>query len=441
MRSTPDALRGELQPPTWLSPVGGAGRFDGTSALTGVVVVLLAIPSQLVFAPLGAAGSPAQLLGAALALWWVLVWLMGVWHGPHSFSWIRVSALALLTMALVSYVAAMTRPIDGVETRAADRALISLVAWIGVLLVAADGIPSEPRLDALLRRLTIGGGLYALLGLLQFVTGNPLVDRVSIPGLTANQDVVAVMSREGFARPASTAIHPIEFGVVMTLILPLALHYAVNREGRSRLSAWWPVVAIGLALPMSLSRSAILGSVVVLLVVLPGWQATQRRLAYGAMLAGAMFLYVAVPGLIGTITKLFVRIGNDGSARSRTDSYDLAWEFVSQSPWVGRGLATFLPRYRILDNQYLGLLIELGFIGLTVTLSFLLISLFTGWMTFRTSTDPVRGSLARSLTAGVAAGAAGFATFDAFAFPQVPTLLFLLIGCVAALSRLSHEVT
>ena len=50
---------------------------DGTAVLTGFLVLLLAIPSQLVVVSVGSAGTPAQIYGVLLFLWWVCSRLMG----------------------------------------------------------------------------------------------------------------------------------------------------------------------------------------------------------------------------------------------------------------------------------------------------------------------------------------------------------------------------
>jgi len=407
-------------------------RGDGTAALTGYLVLLLAIPSQLVVASVGSAGTPAQIYGVLLFLWWLSSRLMGRTQQGGSRD-LRI-ALGLFAVAiLVSYVIATTRPIEAVELRSADRGLISLVAWIGVALVAADGITTRDRLETLLRRLSWGSGLLAVLALLQFFSGKAIIDVIEIPGLSANSDLVGAISREGFTRAAATSAHPIEFGVVLTMTLPLALHFAIQDTERAAWRRWWPVFAISLALLLSLSRSAILGAVVAVVIVLAGWTGPQRRRAYAAACVMVLGVYVAIPGMLGTLTRLFTGISDDGSALSRTDSYSLAWDFISRAPVFGRGFMTFLPSYRILDNAYLGTLIELGFVGLLATIALFLVAMRTAWRCRRAAAARDR-SMARALTAGIAAGAVNFATFDAFGFPQVPGVLFMLIGATAALA-------
>ena len=372
----------------------------------------------------------------ALLLWWTgqqLAVLGEREPAPHP---VRTAFVIFAFAIGASYVAASTRPIEAVELRAADRGLLSLCAWAGVLLMADRGVTSRERLDSLLRRLVAVGGALASLGLIQYVTKRSLIDVIQLPGLTVNTDLVAVFSRNGYARPSGTATHPIEFGVVLAMILPLALHYAFHDCQRGLLRRWYPVAAIGLAIPISVSRSAVLGVMVVLALLLPTWERTRRRFAYGAVIVAVGAVYVAVPGLLGTFRNLFLGVGSDSSALSRTGSYDLALEFIARAPIFGRGFGTFLPAYRILDDQFLLSTIETGIVGTLALVLLFLSGFLTARRVRRLSKDPPIRDLAQSLAASIAAGALSFATFDSLSFPMVAGAMFLLLGCVGALKRL-----
>jgi O-antigen ligase len=141
--------------------------------------------------------------------------------------------------------------------------------------------------------------------------------------------------------------------------------------------------------------------------------------------------------MLGTITKLFTGISQDDSAASRTNSYPLAFEFIARTPVFGRGFQTFLPSYRILDNQYLGLLIETGFVGVAALLGFFLTVILVAFMARRRFPDVRSRSCAAALGASVAAPAACLAFVDGFAFPMMAGLTFLcaaLVGAVHAQS-------
>jgi polysaccharide biosynthesis protein PslJ len=414
-------------------------RLDAVSVLTVYLVVLLAVPARLVFAPLGGAGCPAQILGLLMALWWVVQRALS--RGPSDLARqpVRIAMLAFLGTVLLSYIAAALRPIDPVELRAADRGLLIVLSWLGVCFLAMDGATSKARLDVLLRRVTMGGGLLATLGIVQFFSHQELVDKIQIPGLSSNGGIGSLMSTQGLSRPAGTALHPIEFGVVLTMILPLALHYAFEKPTGGLVRRWFPVGAIAFAVPISISRSAILGALIGLVVLLPTWPVARRRLAYlWFALLGAV-VYVTIPGMIGTFRNLFFGISEDSSAKSRTGSYALASEFIARSPVIGRGFSTFLPAYRILDNQYLGIMIELGLLGLVVVLILFMSGLFTARAARRASSDATTRQLGQALAASIAAGALSFAFFDAFSFPMVSGLMFLSLGLATALRSVAVE--
>ncbi|WP_375431134.1 O-antigen ligase family protein [uncultured Friedmanniella sp.] len=401
---------------------------------------LLLIPSTLLFAPLGAAGTPAQILGLVAGLWWLGVQLNRSQHVIQPSIPTRSAMLAFALAMLFSYVSAARRPVEALEVSSADRGVILVASWAGLMLLTTDGVVSRHHLLRLLRFLVTCMALVGILGVVQYVTHTSYVDQLAIPGLSTHQTLGSVYDRNGFARTAGTATHPIEFGVVLTMVLPIALHFAFTDVHRSRFARLAPVVAICAALPLTMSRSAFLGLAVVLAVLLPSWSPPRRRLAYVAVIAGLGAVYLLLPGVLGTMVRLFTGISEDDSARSRTDSYGLAFEFIRQHPVFGRGISTFLPSYRILDNQYLGLLIETGVVGLVAFLALLATTLVVAQKMSRALPDPTDRSLARSLMATIASAALACATFDAFGFPQVSGMLFFAIGAVGSLFRLSGFV-
>ena len=408
-------------------------RIDAVTGLTAFLVALVVIPSDLIFGPLGSAGTPAEVLGMGLFAAWLVGTVSHLGRRERREP-IRIFAWLFVGAVLISYVAANSRAMFSAEARAADAGLLLVCSWMGVLLMAMDRIPTRERLDVLLRRLVMLAGALATLGLLQFVTKMPFTNYLQVPGLATNQSLVSLYGRDGLTRPAGTAVHPIEFGAVLTMALPIALHYAMVDGHRRALRRWYPVIAIGFAVPISISRSAVLSVLVALCFVLPTWSRAARRRAYVAIVALSGAVFVAVPGLLGTITKLFTGIQSDSSAQSRTGSFSLAYDFISRTPIFGRGFLTFLPAYRILDDQYLGLLIETGIVGLVAFLG-LLVSGVVGGMRLRPAADPIDGRLGVSLAASAASALASFALFDAFSFPMAASLIFLILGCLGALRR------
>jgi O-antigen ligase len=431
--------------PLEVEPSGNADNHShdtrAVALLTVYVILLMYIPSALVLAPLGGAGAPATMLAAALVAWYVLLWLhptSGLDRGSQP---IRLAGLAFAGATLAAYVSANRHALTAVQQNGVDRGLILTLGWLGVLVLAADGITGWDRLQTLLRRVVIGASVMAAVGITQFVTGLNLGTFIFIPGFTTKVPFVDLLSRDGLNRPSATAAHPLEFAAVLLICLPIALHRARFAVAGTRLRRWLQVALIGAALPITVSRSALLGIAVVLVTTLPTWPKRDRRIAYVFLAGGLAGLWVALPRMVGLFYQLFSHIGNESSSQSRILAYSASAPFIAHHPWFGQGFQTFLPlKYFFVDDQYVTTLIETGFAGFLTLLALLA----TGWFVVRharrRTTDPGRRDLLQSLAAAVAAAAASFATFDAFSFEIAAGLTFLVLGCAGAAWRLAPTV-
>jgi len=410
-------------------------RADAVTILTAYGVLLYAVPAEQGIAALGSLGSPAVLVGIGAGIWWC-------WHQLHRRSGfdgtrpplVRPMMFVFLFACLASYVAAATRALPTVEVSPADTGVLRTVSWLGVFLLACDGIPRKDRFDTLIARLIIAGGIFAALGLLQFVTGQSIIGGLSIPGLTAGIDA-GIQNRSGFVRSAATAAHPLEYAVVLCMILPLALARAMHAPRGHRFWRWLPVAAMALAAGLSVSRSAMLGLLAVLVVLVPTWPRIARRFAIAIAATSVVAIWILLPGFVSTVQALFVGASNDTGVTSRTGSYDLAAGFVIRNPLFGRGFGTFLPQYRILDNQYLLLLIDGGIVGLAALLAVLVAALVGARDARRAARSNADRAMGQSLMAAVFAGATLFAFFDALSFSKAGGTMFLVIGLVGAFWR------
>lgn len=415
-------------------------RRDAVSVLTAYLVLLYVIPADRTIGALGGAGAPAALLGLGAGLWWCW-YQLGRRDATEDRSArpVRVALSLFLGAALASYIVAMLRPLPLPEVSGADLGLVRLLALAGILLVANDLIPDLDRLRVLLRRLIAAGALFATLGLVQFVLGRSLVDTIVIPGLNASQDFSAVQDRSGFARAAATAMSPLEYAAVLSMILPIALAFAVADTSRSRWRRWLPTLLIITALALSASRSAWLGLALGVVVLVPTWSPAVRLRAAVAAVAGLAALYLFVPGMVGTVRGLFQSIGNDPSATSRSNSLDAVGDIIARSPVLGRGFGTFTPSYRILDNQYLLTLVELGLVGLVALIGLLATGIILAVDARTWPADALTRQLGPALAASVLVGAVFTGLFDALSFRMAGGTLFLLLWLCGAYWRLARR--
>lgn len=436
-------------------------RLSAVVIIIVYLVLLLCIPSQLIVGPLGAAGTPANIWGLGALLWWVCAAIGGLGIGRNSP--VRFAMAALTLAVLASYVSGTssgwfipptiheaTGPvydlvpatIDQISTKmlnAADRGLLGFGGWLGIVLVASSGLQSWRDLEVLTKWLTWLGTIVASLGILQFFTAIDIASLFQIPGLVANADFGEVASRSILNRVSSTAIHPIEFGVVMSCIFVFALHRAIHNP--RAIGPWIPVLCIGAAIPMSVSRSAVLATAVALLILFIGWPSRWRWRALVITPFALVGLRVAIPGLVGTIVSLFTNLSNDPSISGRTDDYGVVFDLYTNHPILGRGFGTFSAQYyRILDNQFIGTLVETGAIGLLAALVFFVVGYFCARGARRRTSDPRSRHLALALSAAIAGTVSSYATFDAWSFPMAAGLTFVLIGMAGAAWQISrHE--
>ncbi|MCU1507392.1 MAG: hypothetical protein JWP05_2361 [Microbacteriaceae bacterium] len=421
---------GEVRP----RPAG----IDAVTVLTVYLVLLLAVPSSYAISALGSAGKPAALWALGAALWWAASRVQRFVPSRSDARAVKIGIFAFGGAVLVSYAVAMLRGLSPDEVSPADGSILRLVGWLGIALVASDGIDDRDRFRTLLRRVVIAGTLMAILGLLQFVTGQSLLDWVSIPGFSSDVSGLAgVQSRGGFVRASGTAIHPLEYGTVLCVAFPIAVALAIEDHARPTLPRWLPVFVIGAASMLAVSRSTLVGLAAGVALLVPGWS---RGVKVGFAIVSALTVAavgVLVPGMVGTLRGLVRGIGGDASTGSRIAGVDSMTEMLARFPVSGKGFGTFLPAYHILDNQYLLLTIETGILGLTAFLALIGCAIWSAWKARRITTDPLDRSLVQSVLASTVAAAVLLAFFDGFSFPMSAGLMFLLIGLCGGSLRLS----
>ena len=405
------------------------------------VAVQFLLNARLVYQPLGSVGQPATLMGLGLFGWWVGTRALRpqVIRGRQP---LHVVVALYLLVFLVAFTLGLDRGLPGVEASGMNRSVISVLSIVGVLLVAADGLRTRADVDLLLNRVVLGACFSALVGSAQFFFGYDLAARMSVPGLSLHRQVVGIDSRggPGFNRVAGTAGHYIEFGVVLAMLLPIAIHYALHAEDdRQRRRRGVAVALLAVASSFSISRSGTLALFVALVALAAAWSGPMlaKAAVWGAI--GVVGMRSAIPGLLGTIRSLFTNLGSDPSVQNRTADYDPLFAFVRERPWFGRGPGTFSPEdYILLDNQYLGTLVETGYVGLVA----LLLLLLTGFLLARRVAVHARADstrhLGQALAATILSAILVSFTFDSLGFSTFRGQLFLIIGIAGALWRIDR---
>ena len=398
------------------------------------VAVVFVIPATLIVPGTGAAGSPSVVLGLVALGWWFISRFVFVEPGPNTSNPVRLALFAYLWIIVLCWTNGKQRVLTALEATQSDRGLIVLFGFAGIALLTMDGLRNREEINRLARMIAWGAFFMAMVGAVQFFFHVDPARWIKVPGLVSNNIDGGLDARSNFTRPRGTALHPIEFGVVSAALIPIA--YWVRKSRRS----WpWlmPLVGLCFAAMISLSRSAVLAIAVAAIVMLINatWRERANMIGYGVMLVLAAG--IAVNGLVGTIKSLFTQAGNDPSVQARVDRFPKVMALVAEHPWLGRGYGTYnIDDYFLLDNEIQRSLVEIGLVGVMVLVLFVFFVVGVAWRSRRGVNSEERMAPV-ALTATILALFISSYTFDAFFYRILTGVLYLCIGLVGALWRIS----
>jgi hypothetical protein len=426
-------------------------RVRAVAKASGAIIILqlfaislYVFPSDSVIRAIGANGYVASLVGLfALGVWLVVV-AMGL-HRPGEVKHpARVPLLALWTVGLISYYFMNRREHTEEVLLAADRWLIMLAMVTGIVLVAAEGLRSLEDVKRVLRVVVAAGSFAGIVAAMQFWFDFDLTPTLrSLPGFTLNADNVAISARADVARVAGTAIHPIELGVVAGMLLPLAVFLAMHDTHRRALWRWLPVACIGVAVPVSVSRSGVIAALLAITIFIVLLPPVPRLYGFAIVPVVLLGIYTAVPNVVDTLSSYFQAGTNDLSVATRVDDYPLVVKLVGHHPFFGQGGGSYFPvdAYQIFDNEFFKTAVELGLFGLAALLVFLAAPIITSFVARRRSDDLELRTLCGALAGAGAAGLVCSATFDSFSFPMFVGTEALVVGLSACVWRLTSKAT
>lgn len=424
-----------------------ARTADAATLLAIYVLLQFTLPTRLVLNGLPLSLTAAAALALGMGTLWLCAQCTTTLGAAKGRSPVRTTLLAYVAVLLAAYASAAAGYLPSDERSLSDHVMVTVLAPICVGLIACDGVRSRARIYFLLRTIVVCTAFIAVIGVLQYSFNFDLTPHLRPPGMHFSSFESSRTIRDGQFRAFGTTDNPIEYGVVLAMVLPIAIHLAFGAPGSGRKpSIWWAFVGlIAGGVLFSVSRSAIIAVVSATLVLVAGWP-RRRRLAMAVAGVGLLaFAKVTAPGLLGTFLNLFRDANKDSSVQWRTLDYATAHELISQHPWLGRGIGTwYAPKHQVFDNQYLLTLVDTGAIGLVAVISIVLGGLYAAIRVLvivrhdQGSRGPSRQDrdLALAFAASLAIVLPAFATFDFLAFKTVSSLMFLTVGLAGALLRI-----
>ena len=331
-----------------------------------------------------------------------------------------------------------------------QKSLILFVSFFVVFYLIVGSIRRLRDVDLLVKWIVGAGAVVAVFALVEQRTGYNVFNHLQsvVPLHLDPAALPPVDSRGGRLRVAASAEHPIELGATLALVIPLAL-YAIYTTRQLR----WVLAGVVIVAAMfsTGSRTAVVMLAVITLVLCLLRPRQMKRL-WPALLPVLLLTHFAAPGTIGSLKASFFPQGGliaeqqnapAGHARLSTLGPALSNEWAPH-PIFGLGFATRVttptetirePNAVILDNEWLGVLVETGLVG----------AFAFGWLFVRyirragaaaRADRTQRGWLLVATTASVSAFSVAMFTFDAFSFNQVTFLLFIILGlgCSALLA-------
>ena len=314
-------------------------------------------------------------------------------------------------------------------------------------------VRSRRTIENITKLLVGGASLVAVFSVYEQRTHFNIFDHVAqvLPILQFNGAVE--MDRSGLIRAMGSSSHPIELGVLLAMAFPLGLALMF---GSSRI---WsiPTALVAVGAISAVSRTPILVLLTAGLVLL--WlrpHDVKRLLPLAVPLL--IVVKLALPGSIATLKNAFFPTGGlvqEQAAYDRGADPLLAGGRVrqlgpmldeaSRTPLLGQGFSTRQTGFNnplrnapILDNQWLGMLLEIGIVGVVGWAA-----LFLGSARRLAAASRRRAGPDGWLPAALAASIVGFGiamfTFDGFAFIQATFVFWILISLSASLLLTESE--
>jgi O-antigen ligase/polysaccharide polymerase Wzy-like membrane protein len=414
--------------------------WNALLALTIIVILFIPIRRYSMPGNLPFQLEPYRLAVASVAAAWVTSLLIDrrVRIRPTG---LEGPLVAFAVCALGSVLANSSR-IDALNVQSyVAKKLTFFLSFYLVVYIVMSVVRTQKQVDFLLRVLVGGGALVAAAAMFESWTHHDLFNDLHpiLPFLRLT-DPPQTELRGARLRVFASAQHPIALGAVLIMMLPLAV-YLAKRTGHRR---WWAACMLVLLGAFStVSRTSVMMLLVIGLVFL--WLRPETKRAWPLLLPMLLVAHVALPGALGTLQAAFfpkggliaeqkANAGKRGSGRIG-DLGPAIGQFERQ-PLIGEGFGTRVTdegigNAQILDDQWLGTLLETGIAGV-LSWIWLYVRFVRRLGRAAKEDDSDRSWLYTAIAASVAAYSVGMFTYDAWSFIQVTFVLFILLGLGSA---------
>ncbi len=324
------------------------------------------------------------------------------------------------------------------------------LSFIVFFYFIASVVTTVSAVVAVTKFIVSGAAVVAAFAVVEQRTGFNVFDHVrTVLPFLQFEGVESGLSRYGLIRATGSADHPIALGVLLAMCLPLGFALA-----RSRSILWSvPTVVTLVGMMATASRTPIL-AVAAATVVFLWLRPRDIRPLLPLVIPMAILIKLVAPGSIGMVKGLFFPAGGRKSliAEQSTLAADPTllsgranfWPRLIEGmrrPILGQGVGTRqtgednpLRNAPILDNQWLGLFLDVGLVGLFGWIWLIVRSVRRLGRVARTRGSP-EGVLAAAFAASITGFAVAMFTYDSLAFIQAAFVFWVILALSAALVR------
>jgi hypothetical protein len=320
----------------------------------------------------------------------------------------------------------------------AVKKLALLFSYIVLFVIAASSLrPTEvPRLTAFM----VGLASITAIGLIvEYRTGfNPFYrwGEKLVPGVSPPPDYGTYDSigRKTIVGPDG---HPLAAAMSLSMVLPFAVMglFRATRNKQRILYGLATALMFGGAVATQRKTALIVPAATLVVIAAYRPKLALKRLPLGLVLVAV--IVTAAPGALKGVADQLKPSAVTGvlSTKDRVSDYDAIKPDVVNHLFIGRGYDSYdQKRYRILDNQYLTLMVNVGALGV---LGFVVL-MFSGMRLAHRcaqSRDPDRWWFGPAGVAGILGLTLGSALLDTLTYPQLPYLFCFIAAFGTILAR------
>ena len=415
-------------------------------SIAGFLVMLFLVPIDALSLPvhLPLDSTPDRALLIAIALLWLatLAAASGAARPRVTLTGPHVAVFAFVGLCCVGVALNARALTNAQEVVPVLKKLVLLASFVVFFVIVASVI--RPReVPRLMRLIVILGVIVAIGTIIEresrynvfYAIWRGVLSEQPPPGI----DQVDAIGRLTVVGPTN---QPLELATLLAMALPFALVQALaSRTRRQRLLYMLAAtVILGGAISTYRKTSLVVPVAGVLTLVVYRPRVMLRGLAV-ALVPMLLAVHILVPGQLGTVYNELLpgSVNKVGTTTNRVARYDAVRPDIMSHLLLGRGYLSYDPfKYRVLDNQYLGLLICVGVIGVLVYLA-----IFFGFLAIAHPTirgpDPRRAHAALAAQAAIVMFLVSNALFDVLSFRHDSYFALFIGALVLALRERSPD--